>query len=111
LAATHAASDSVANGKAAWHGPGALYLRVPGRDVTAGTFAPGTRPADSTCQCDVQRSRISEAARNVTAGNTGAVSGMAQPAAGTFAVSSIPRAFMTARVVFKVGLPFSLNER
>ena len=32
-------------------------------------------------------------------------------AAGTLAVSSMPRAFMTARVVFRVGLPFSLKER
>jgi hypothetical protein len=29
----------------------------------------------------------------------------------TFAVSSIPSAFMTAIVVFNVGLPFSLTER
>ncbi len=29
----------------------------------------------------------------------------------TFAVSSRPSAFMTASVVFKVGLPFALNER
>ena len=29
----------------------------------------------------------------------------------TLAVSSMPKAFMTASVVFKVGLPFSLNER
>jgi hypothetical protein len=32
-------------------------------------------------------------------------------AAGTFAVSSMPRAFMTAKVVFRVGLPFALKER
>ena len=31
--------------------------------------------------------------------------------AGTFAVSSMPSAFITASVVFNVGLPFSLNER
>jgi len=29
----------------------------------------------------------------------------------TFAVNSIPSAFMTAIVVFSVGLPFSLNDR
>jgi len=28
-----------------------------------------------------------------------------------FAMSSIPNAFITAIVVFKVGLPFALNER
>jgi hypothetical protein len=28
-----------------------------------------------------------------------------------FAVSSIPRAFITASVVLSVGLPFSLNDR
>jgi len=33
-----------------------------------------------------------------------------KPAA-TFAVSSMPSAFMTASVVFNVGLPFALNER
>ena len=32
-------------------------------------------------------------------------------AAGTLAVSSMPRAFMTARVVFRVGLPFTLNTQ
>ncbi len=31
--------------------------------------------------------------------------------AATFAVNSIPNAFITAIVVFNVGLPFSLNDR
>jgi hypothetical protein len=39
----------------------------------------------------------------------GAANGAAQ--AGTLAVNSIPSAFMTAMVVFSVGLPFSLNDR
>jgi hypothetical protein len=30
---------------------------------------------------------------------------------GTFAVNSIPSAFMTDSVVFSVGLPFALNDR
>lgn len=32
-------------------------------------------------------------------------------AVGTFAVSSMPKASITASVVFKVGLPLALNER
>ncbi len=34
-----------------------------------------------------------------------------QAASGTFAVNSIPSAFITASVDFKVGLPSSLKER
>jgi hypothetical protein len=34
-----------------------------------------------------------------------------QAAVGTFAVSLMPRAFMTANVVFNVGFPFALKER
>lgn len=40
--------------------------------------------------------------------------GIRPPNAGqarTFAVSSIPRVFITASVVFRVGFPFSLNDR
>jgi hypothetical protein len=35
----------------------------------------------------------------------------ADPQAWTFAVNSMPSAFIPAIVVFSVGLPFSLNER
>jgi hypothetical protein len=59
-------------------------------------FLPSFLPASSIARCHSQ-ALLHQFCRHAVAA--------------TLAVNSMPNAFMTASVVFKVGLPFSLNER